>query len=219
MLQTEGGGFLAAFFSWKVVFEVSVFTMLLPALPFGSYSDCVLLYAPYSGIYRVIVFDSDGSNYLQCATDYLGKSIYATQGCNIRLPYGACAEYQLVNGEWIQRTHNVWMANNNIFASEKDCRLALGQASYPISSTFDLVLKTAGTPYESFGSEITLNLAHSETTRQPVTIVDSVLSAERVSTPIFMELFGLLPVLIPVLVGCIAIRKGISFLSFRLRGA
>lgn len=193
----------------------------LPAVPFGSYSDCLLLHCPYSDSlyqYRAIVFNADGSNYLQCS-NFAGNYTYAQHGCNIRLPYGACAEYRLIDGVWVQNTANVWMADNNIFVSLDDVPPALGDAGYPISSTFDLVLDTAHTPYASLGGKMTVLLADPETSRQPVFIVDSILSADRMTTPVLTEFYGLLPLLIPVLVAYLAIRKGIAFLSCRLRGA
>ena len=186
-------------------------TTKLPPIPFGGCSDAVLLYCPNSDTYRVIVGNATSSTVLKTTAPY-GHSNYLYTGCSVANYDGS--SFILQNGVWTAESRQDY-----IFYDIDDAPEASSLAAIPISASFDLRLDTHNTPYEEQGNLLLCNLSYIDLHHQNLTVMDSVLSGERITTPILLEIYGLLPVVIVLLVGYLSIRKCIAFLADRLRGA
>ncbi len=195
---------------------MSVLTKSLPPIPFGDAPDCVLLYCPLVDSYRVIVGTAQDNKATLIASSHMGYSDYDSHGCNCYLGADAVS-YMLTDGEWIKDGWNSY--SSFIFVNEKDIRSDRTMGGVPISATFDLYLDTHLTPYTSLGDSVLLDYRYIDLHHDPVVLMDSVLSGEKLTAPILTEFYGLLPVLLAVLVSCLAIRKGITFAFCHLRGA
>lgn len=188
-------------------------TTKLPPIPFGDSEDCVLLYLPNVDTYRVIVGTANKYTVLAPDAPY-GMSHYSSFGCDIR-NFDDSVSYTLNDGVWVPDGSNAGTAH--IFYKIEDIPDALSDGAFCISSTFDLFMETVHTPYNSNGDKLLLNLHYIDLHHQQLTVMDSVLSGEQMTSPILLEVYGLLPVCIGLLVGFLGIRKGISFLSSILR--
>lgn len=195
---------------------MSVLTKSLPPIPFGDAPDCVLLYCPLVDSYRVIVGTAQNGKAHLSAVYASGHSDYSSDGCRLCFPAGAVS-YMLTNGEWIEEPQSY--TTSFIFVNEKDMDGTVSMGGVPISATFDLYLDTHLTPYADWGDTVLLDYSYIDLHHDPVVLIDSVLSGEKLTTPILKEFYGLLPVLLAVLVSFLAIRKGISFVECHLRGA
>lgn len=188
-------------------------TTKLPPIPFGDAEDCVLLYLPNVDTYRVIVGNANANTVLAPDAPY-GHSHYVQNGCDIK-DFESSVSYTLSEGAWVADGSNAETAH--VFYRVEDIPADLANGGYAISGTFDLYMQAVHTPYHDLGDKLLLNLSYIDLHHQQLTVMDSVLSGEQMTSPILLEVYGLLPVCIGLLVSFLGIRKAIAFLSDKLR--
>lgn len=192
-----------------------VLSTQLPPIPFDGYSDCVLLYCPNIDSYRVVLGDASENTYLRPSASY-NYSQYYWSGCYVN-GFGDGLSYVLDDGHWVLDGFNARSAQ--IFYKVEDILEETTYGGIPISATFEVVMNTNLTPYSELGESLLLNCSYIDLRHENLTVMDSVLSGERMTSPILLEIYGLLPVAIVLIVGFASIRKGIAFLKTKLKGA
>ena len=197
---------------------MSVLTSEFPPVPFDGASDAILTYCPNSGTYRLYVGDSTGSAMI--APHYMYDQLsYVQRG--FLSPLAGSRSFILSEGSWVAAPDNFGIYLSESFGNAAS-PVKGDYAGFPIASTFNLSCDYSYMPsylvpevpedYVLYGSNTLYKL-------DQVHIADTVLSSEIMSKPMLDMFYSVTPVLIGVLVGFVAIRKGIAFFSTRLRGA